>query len=380
MLGGPARRGAQKGWVRRTIAAGVVVGGAMALASGGAEADDCLLMPFSPCPGAPAPTTTSTTSTTSTTAAPRPAPTMTAAQAATHLLALVNRERTERGLPSLDPRNDVGSIAMRWSVAMAGRGDLSHNDEYFSADTRRSLDARALGENVARAVDVESAHRALMASEHHRANILDERFTVAGFGAELANGSWWFTEDFLQPAARTAPRTTPTASPRGEPEALGGPAPDVRAASGRGAVLASVTPTSTAPVVADGATSFHFGRTDALQRGLPDRSRSDRRQAAALSVLAVLVVGTLALRRWAVQKVRHAKRARRTIAAIEARTGPTIEDDGITEGGRHQLAVISVWARTLEDRWATMSAGDKRVAMQVIERNAEAALANMAVA
>lgn len=215
MLRGQARRGVQTGWMRRTIAAGVFVGGALALASGSAAASDCLTSPFGQCPG-----------------------------------------------------------------------------------------------------------------------------TASG--------------------------------------ARGGPAPDVRAAGGRGLVLVPVTPTSTAPVTAGGATSFHIGHTDAPPRGLTDRSRPDRRQAAALAVLAVLVVGTLALRRWAVQKLPHAKRVGLPIAALEASAGPTIEGDDCAEGGRHHLASISSWTRTLEDRWGTMSESDKRLVMEIIARDADEALADMA--
>lgn len=108
------------------------------------------------------------------------------------------------------------------------------------------------------------------------------------------------------------------------------------------------------------------------------RSRTDQQQAAALALLGVIVVGAVALRRWAVQKVLRARQERRPADALAPHTDLTVEDDDDIAEARHHLAVISSWARTLEDRWATMSANDKRIAMQVIGRNAEEALADLA--
>lgn len=104
---------------------------------------------------------------------------------------LVNAERVQRDIQPLTQRGDVTDIAMRWSGSMAQAGELSHNDAYFSNESRRRLDARALGENVARASTIDQAHQALMASEHHRDNILDARFSAVGIGAVFRDGSWW---------------------------------------------------------------------------------------------------------------------------------------------------------------------------------------------
>lgn len=393
MFRGQARRSARTRWVRRALAAGVIIGGAIAVTSGGAGAQDCLVVPFGPCPGTgPIPTTTtSTTSTTvvtapTTTAPPRPTPApspgMTAEQAADRLLALVNGERSARGLPTLAARKDVTGIAMRWSAAMAQRGELKHNDAYFSRETRRKLDARVLGENVARAADVESAHRALMASEHHRDNLLDKRFTVAGFGAQLTQGSWWFTQNFVEPVPRRALAGKPASGAPGQSQR--GLVREVRAHEKNGVAHTPVVPTSTDAATADGATSLHVPPADGQRRGREDRPRSDQRQTAAVALLAAVVVGALVLRRWAVQKVLRAKRAHTSVdalepvAPLESCSSPLVDDSA--SGCRHQLAIISSWTRTLEDRWMTMSTDDKRIAMQVIERSAEEALADMALA
>ena len=133
------------------------------------------------------------------------------AEAAARLLSLLNGERAAAGLPPFAMRADVTEIAVDWTAAMASSSHLSHNDAYFTRDTRNRLGARLLGENVAYDGSIDAAHRALMASPPHRANILDGRFTVIGIGAQLRDGTWWVTEDFLQPVAVAAP--APAAAP-----------------------------------------------------------------------------------------------------------------------------------------------------------------------
>ena len=189
----------------RRLAAGAVLTGSFVLVSGsGAGAEPCAT-PLLGC--AP----TASTTTTSTTAPESPPPAQpsspqqpTSEEAVARLVARTNAERTQRGLPALQVREDVASIARGWSDSMARAARLSHNDAYFTQESHRRLDAQLLGENVARAPDVDTAHEALMASEHHRDNILDARFAAVGIGATYVDGSWWITEDFLQPHAARA--------------------------------------------------------------------------------------------------------------------------------------------------------------------------------
>lgn len=176
-------------------------------------AEPCPVLSLASCPPTTAPTSTTTVpATTTTTVAPTTAPTPTGPQAQAQLEGLVNAERVHAGLSPLTVRADVTEIASRWSDAMASAGTLSHDDAYFTSASHDRLDAAVLGENVARAGTIDQAHRALMASEHHRANILDARFTAIGVGATYVNGTWWLTEDFLQPRAV---RSAPVAAPRG---------------------------------------------------------------------------------------------------------------------------------------------------------------------
>ena len=131
--------------------------------------------------------------------------------AAGRLLELVNAERTSRGLQALSLRADVVAIANPHSTAMASRRTIWHNDAYFAPSTRSSLSAKLLGENVAMNANLEDAHRRLMNSPHHRDNILDGRFSQAGFSVVSDQaGALYVTENFLTPADSGAAVTKST--------------------------------------------------------------------------------------------------------------------------------------------------------------------------
>jgi uncharacterized protein YkwD len=151
------------------------------------------------------------------------------AEVTADLLDLLNRDRAAHGLPLFTRRGDVDQVAAGWSDHLAEQNQLSHNDAYFTEQSRREHGGRALGENVAMDAEAQPAHEHLMASPHHRDNILDARFTVVGLGATYRKGSWWITEDFLQPAS------TPTTS---HEVARSMPAPPAKR---------SVAPTAAAP-------------------------------------------------------------------------------------------------------------------------------------
>lgn len=238
-----------------------------------AGAATCELTIIGTCAGSeePAPTTTTTAP-----PPPAPAPELSSAEAAARLLSLLNDERARAGLAPFALRADVTEIAAGWSGAMAQAEHLSHNDAYFTPETRTRLDARMLGENVARNPSIDGAHRALMASPPHRANILEGRFIVIGIGAELRDGSWWVTQDFVQPAtsdgadragaapapvsAPLAPATTAvrqvSSAPRpSAPDPATTPAADVDdgevlAATASEASVAALSPSGTSEAVA----------------------------------------------------------------------------------------------------------------------------------
>ena len=106
---------------------------------------------------------------------------------------LVNTEREANGLAPVLMAPDLAAKAQRWADTMAASGTLAHSTLSDGLTPGRW---RAVGENVAVAVDVLDAHRALMRSPGHRANILG-RFTHAGFGAaQSADGRWWLAQVF----------------------------------------------------------------------------------------------------------------------------------------------------------------------------------------
>ena len=254
----------------------------------------------------PPPTTTTTT-----TAPAPPPPELTSAEAAARLLSLLNDERARAGLAPFALRADVTEIAAGWSAAMARAAHLSHNDAYFTQETRSRLDARMLGENVARNSSVDGAHRALMGSPPHRANILDGRFLVIGIGAELRDGSWWVTQDFVQPAtsagagragaasapmpAPLAPATTAVSPASSAPAAPTAPdAATTPAADEDGEVLAA---TASEPAVA---TLSPSDRSEAVAASAPPATGLQAPVAAlaiGLVLGALLVAATAATRR-----------------------------------------------------------------------------------
>jgi hypothetical protein len=146
------------------------------------------------------------------------------------LLVLINDDRRAHGLQEVRPRADVEEIAEEHSAAMAAAHDIWHNDAYFTASTKRRLGAARVGENVALNRDADDAHRKLMASPLHRANILDAGFTIIGIAAAAdEEGRLYITEDFLEPA-RVAAEPRPAkavtaAAPESPPPAMAAPVP-----------------------------------------------------------------------------------------------------------------------------------------------------------
>ena len=102
------------------------------------------------------------------------------------LVNLVNQERTSRGLPALKVDMTLVKTARMKSSDMVRNNYFAHQSPTYGSpfDLMRSqgVSYRAAGENLAGAPTVESAHRNLMNSPGHRANILNSRFTHVGIG------------------------------------------------------------------------------------------------------------------------------------------------------------------------------------------------------
>ncbi len=118
------------------------------------------------------------------------------------LLTLLNQVRLEHGLPALHLDVRLQSVARGRAQDMARTGRIGHEcaggsfarclAEVVPAGTR-------VGENVVVAGTVDDAHRALVSSDPHRANILDQRFRRVGIGVVAVPGlGFVVTQDFAE--------------------------------------------------------------------------------------------------------------------------------------------------------------------------------------
>lgn len=104
---------------------------------------------------------------------------------------LHNKERGKRKLPQLDSDPDLDKAAQAWAERMAARRSLTHSR---LGGTKFS----SMGENIAMGQpDEESVLHDWMNSPGHRRNILNRRYTHAGFGyAKAANGTPYWCVQF----------------------------------------------------------------------------------------------------------------------------------------------------------------------------------------
>src|SRR5688572_18651795 len=64
--------------------------------------------------------------------------------AVARILDLMNGERRAHGLPAFTLRDDISALSAPHSQAMAEKGDIWHNDGYFTAAVKQRLGARLL--------------------------------------------------------------------------------------------------------------------------------------------------------------------------------------------------------------------------------------------
>jgi uncharacterized protein YkwD len=104
----------------------------------------------------------------------------------TQMLALVNKERTERGLPPVKADAELTQVARKHSVDMFARGYFSHYtpEKKDPFDRMRTAGVKFLtaGENLALGRTLKICHEGLMNSPGHRANILNPSFGRLGIG------------------------------------------------------------------------------------------------------------------------------------------------------------------------------------------------------
>ena len=102
------------------------------------------------------------------------------------VLNLVNQERVAAGLAPVMPHATMRGIARLHGAELFGAGILSHRSLDGRTPQQRVFDqhvrVRIVGENLAYAQDVRTAHDALMASPPHRHNILFTEYALVGIG------------------------------------------------------------------------------------------------------------------------------------------------------------------------------------------------------
>lgn len=102
------------------------------------------------------------------------------------MLALVNQERTSRGLKPLTIDSQVAKVARLKAADMVRLGYFDHTSPTYGSPfdmmRRYGVTYRYAGENLAGASTVDAAHVNLMNSPGHRANILNPNFTQVGIG------------------------------------------------------------------------------------------------------------------------------------------------------------------------------------------------------
>jgi uncharacterized protein YkwD len=117
------------------------------------------------------------------------------------MLALVNNERTQRGLVALVMDAKLTQVARQHSQEMLQQHYFAHDSPELGSPFDRMAAAgiryRIAGENIALAPNVERAHTGLMNSPEHKDNILRPEFRRVGIG--VVNGGLsgeTFTQDF----------------------------------------------------------------------------------------------------------------------------------------------------------------------------------------
>jgi uncharacterized protein YkwD len=128
------------------------------------------------------------------------------ADKAAALLEMVNQARATEQSPPLSRDAALDAIAQAHAEAMRKLRRIAHDagdgDPRSRVDAA-NLDVLAAGENVAHALDVGRAHRALWASPSHRENLLEPRFDKVGIGMALdSDGSIWVCEVFADTPAQ----------------------------------------------------------------------------------------------------------------------------------------------------------------------------------
>lgn len=113
-------------------------------------------------------------------------------------LTLINRDRTNAGLPALVSDTRLADTSRDWSAQMRSENRMYH-DPNLAQDAAWVEPAwRSVGENVGVGYGVQSLHDAFMNSPGHRANVMSGKFNRIGVGVVHDGDRIWVTVRFLE--------------------------------------------------------------------------------------------------------------------------------------------------------------------------------------
>ena len=126
------------------------------------------------------------------------------------VLALTNQVRASVGAPALAWDEEMAGIARTWAAKMAADGIISHNPGY---SRQISGNWSKASENVGQGPDIDTVHRALVASHSHHVNMVDTEVTSMGIGVVTSGNTVFIVENFVGRAGAAAPKVTITKAP-----------------------------------------------------------------------------------------------------------------------------------------------------------------------
>jgi hypothetical protein len=116
------------------------------------------------------------------------------------LFGLINRVRTEAGLPALRWDDRIANAALNHARIMAAEGRLSHQYEneqdLLGRLTAQEMRFDSASENVVYDLTAQGAHEAFMGSAKHHDNIFNPAYDSVGIAAVNVGGILYIVEDF----------------------------------------------------------------------------------------------------------------------------------------------------------------------------------------
>jgi len=130
-----------------------------------------------------------------------------------HILDLANQSRAEAGLAPLKLDPGLTAAAREHSARMASTKQLSHDLPGEPALPQRlaatsQLELRGEAENVGYASTPDESQNGFMHSPHHRANLLDADYNLAGIGVVHSGNLVYVTQDFARAQLPHTPTQT----------------------------------------------------------------------------------------------------------------------------------------------------------------------------